>query len=86
MVGYLGIGTVQDSSLMSPFRQGLGEAGFVEGKKSRSNIALWKNTVECPLWQLSWSGGRWPSLLRLPLLPHLPPRPRLLYSKTFCPL
>src|SRR5262245_22768138 len=43
VIGYLGIGSVQDSAfLMSPFRQGLAGAGFVEGK----NVAIEYRLVE----------------------------------------
>jgi putative ABC transport system substrate-binding protein len=43
VIGYLGIGSVQDSAfLMSPFRQGLAEAGFIEGR----NVAIEYRIVE----------------------------------------
>jgi putative tryptophan/tyrosine transport system substrate-binding protein len=42
VVGYLGVGSVQDPPFMSHFRQGLAEAGFVEGK----NVAIEYRFVE----------------------------------------
>ena len=36
MIGYLAVRSVQDSSLLEPFRQGLADTGFIEGK----NVAI----------------------------------------------
>jgi ABC transporter substrate binding protein len=42
VVGYLGVGSVQDPPFVSQFRQGLADAGFVEGK----NVAIEYRFVE----------------------------------------
>ena len=61
------------TSMITAFRQGLKEAGYVEGH----NVAIEYRTIGCRRWQPISFADKWPRSSRSAPLRHLLPRRRL---------
>jgi hypothetical protein len=60
LVGLL-TGSKQDDRWLGALRQGLKEAGYIEGRRLRSNtVRPMVTSTECRHWQPSWSLTLWP--------------------------
>ena len=61
VIGWLGLGTPQAGGtryVLAAFRQGLGEADFVEGQNVAVEYRWGGNMTACRRWPRSSSGGR----------------------------
>ena len=61
VIGFLGPGSAQsDAYRVTAFRQGVSEAGLVDGQNSRlSTVGLIAITIACRRWPLNWFIDRW---------------------------
>ena len=61
VIGFLGPGSAQsDASRVTGFRQGLSEAGLVEGRNfTIEYVGLTAITIACRRWPLNWFINRW---------------------------
>ena len=61
VIGLLGPGSAQsDASRVTGFRQGLSEAGLVEGRNfTIEYVGLTAITIACRRWPLNWFINRW---------------------------
>ena len=48
VIGYLGIGSLQTSAALAPFRRGLGDGGFVEGQNLIIEYRFYNNNEQIP--------------------------------------
>ena len=61
VIGFLGPGSAQsDADRVTGFRQGLSEAGLVEGRNfTIEYVGLTAITIACRRWPLNWFINRW---------------------------
>ena len=59
LVAYLSVG-VPPAHLLAVFKQGLAEAGFVEGRNVAIETQPMATTIACRRWLPTWCVAKWP--------------------------